>query len=87
MGNSVTRRTLVKGAAFAGTLAITGRLAGGIPSALADDGNGNENTGAAATVGASAQYGFWVNTANCVACFNCVETCRRSTAPRRTRTV
>lgn len=68
MGNSVSRRTFVAGAACAGTLALTGGVAvGGAGAAHADEGGGDGQ-----------QYGFWIDTANCVACFDCIEACAKA---------
>ncbi len=68
MGNSVSRRTVIKGAAFAGALAVTGGLAAGNAQPAHAEGEGQDG----------AQYGFWINTANCVTCFDCVEACARA---------
>lgn len=68
MSNSVSRRTVVKGAAYAGVLAMAGGLVvGSDQTAHAEDGGGDTQ-----------QYGFWVNTANCVACFDCVQACAKA---------
>ena len=77
MSNSVSRRTFARGAAMAGALALTGGVvAAGVEPALAE----GENAEGAAAEGAETpaaqpdkQYGFWFNTANCVACFDCVQ--------------
>ncbi len=86
MGNSVSRRSLVKGAAVAGALAACGGLiVPSIPLAHAEDeGDGMPQEGQAgqevqsAPADPSRQYGFWINTANCVACFDCVEACQKA---------
>lgn len=68
MGNTVSRRSLIKGAALAGTVVLAGGLTVG------------EGRQAHAEEQASdgQQYGFWIDTENCVACFDCIEACAKA---------
>lgn len=67
MSNTMSRRAFAKGAAVAGALAVTGGVVTtGAEPAHAEGGEGDGR-----------QYGFWFNTANCVACFDCVQKCSR----------
>lgn len=83
MSKNVSRRTFTKGAALAGALAATGGIiVGGFQPAFAEGETDEATKDAAATDGEAPreadpnkQYGFWINTANCVACFDCVKSC------------
>lgn len=62
----ITRRTLVGTAALAGAAAVAGGVASlQAPAAFADS-EGGEQT----------QYGFWIDTARCDGCGECVAACR-----------
>lgn len=77
MSNSVSRRTFAKGAAMAGALALTGGVAmAGVQPAHAGD--GEDDAAEVPQAQPDKQYGFWFNTANCVACFDCVQKCARN---------
>ena len=74
METTVSRRNLIKGAAVAGAVlaggsAVCAATAG--PAAAADDPSGER------------QYGFWINTANCVGCFNCIDACIHANKTKR----
>ena len=84
METTVSRRSLVKGAAVAGAVLAGGGcvLAASQGSALATD--GTDGAGAAATTATEPrQYGFWINTANCVGCFNCIDACIKANKTKR----
>ena len=73
MENTVSRRSLIKGAAVAGAV-----LAGGGVCLAA-----TEPARAADESASPIQYGFWINTANCVGCFNCIDACIHANKTKR----